>query len=209
MRKFALVEIASGDGFHETVDFDLIASDERIVLCYDWDGMELPIDHGFPLRIWLPDRYEMKKPKWIIRMEITGDYKEGYWVRRGWDEVAQVNAVSVIDTVAADSAYEKRGESLVPIGGMAFAGARGISRVEPRVDKGEWLRGQPSGTPVRDHLGHLTLRLAVRGRQAQFRRALRGWERYAADRARTRQPAERRDRCPSKERPALTSHGAR
>ena len=30
--------IKSGDGFYETVDLDLIASDERIMLTYAWDG---------------------------------------------------------------------------------------------------------------------------------------------------------------------------
>jgi DMSO/TMAO reductase YedYZ molybdopterin-dependent catalytic subunit len=54
--------ITSGDGFYETVDLELINSDERIMLCYAWDGNTLPVDHGFPLRIWLPDRYGMKQP---------------------------------------------------------------------------------------------------------------------------------------------------
>jgi sulfite oxidase len=132
------LEISSGDGFHETVDLDLISSDERIMLCYAWDGTMLPVDHGFPLRIWLPDRYGMKQPKWITRMEITGEYEEGYWVRRGWDEVAQINTVSVIDTVADDAIYERDGVTFVPVGGMAFAGARGISKVEISVDDGDW-----------------------------------------------------------------------
>jgi DMSO/TMAO reductase YedYZ molybdopterin-dependent catalytic subunit len=74
------LRIASGDGFYETVDLDLIASDERIMLCYAWDRNTLPIGHGFPLRIWLPDRYGMKQPKWITEIEVTEKYKEGYWV---------------------------------------------------------------------------------------------------------------------------------
>ena len=130
--------ITSGDGFYETVDLDLIASDERIMLAYAWDGHPIPIDHGFPLRIWLPDRYGMKQPKWITGMELVKDYKEGYWVERGWDEVAQVKATSVIDTVAEDAIYESDGRQLVPVGGIAFAGARGVSKVEVRVDGGPW-----------------------------------------------------------------------
>ena len=55
--KYLIIE--SGDGFHETVDLDLIAADERIMLCYEWDGNALPVDHGYPLRIWIPDRYGM------------------------------------------------------------------------------------------------------------------------------------------------------
>ncbi len=138
--------VRSADGFYETVALDLIASDERIMLCYAWDGEPLPFDHGFPLRIWLPDRYGMKQPKWIISIEVAEDYREGYWVKRGWDEVAQVQATSVIDTVAVRDIIEpapgSNGPRRVPVGGIAFAGARGISRVQVRVDDGPWQEAQ-------------------------------------------------------------------
>ena len=130
--------ITSGDGFYETVDLDLIASDERIMLAYDWDGNPIPLDHGFPLRIWLPDRFGMKQPKWITGIEVAEEYKDGYWVERGWSKEARVKATSVIDAVAAHAAYERDGQTLVPVGGIAFAGARGVSKVEVRVDGGPW-----------------------------------------------------------------------
>jgi DMSO/TMAO reductase YedYZ molybdopterin-dependent catalytic subunit len=132
------LEITSGDGFHETADLNLINSDERIMLCYAWDGNQLPVDHGFPLRIWIPDRYGMKQPKWITGIEVIDEYREGYWVERNWDEVAQVKTTSVIDTVAVNAIVENDGQQLVPIGGIAFSGARGISNVELRVDGGPW-----------------------------------------------------------------------
>ena len=134
--------IKSADGFYESVALDLIASDERIMLCYAWDGEPLPFDHGFPLRIWLPDRYGMKQPKWIVDIEVTDEYREGYWVERGWDEVARVKATSVIDTVAVRDVVEAEGQRLVPVGGIAFAGARGISAVQVRVDGGPWQDAQ-------------------------------------------------------------------
>ena len=134
--------IKSGDGFFETVALDLIASDERIMLCYAWDGEPLPFDHGFPLRIWLPDRYGMKQPKWIVEIEVIEEYREGYWVERGWSEIAQVKATSVIDTVAVRDVIDRDGQRLVPVGGIAFAGARGISRVQVRVDEGPWQDAQ-------------------------------------------------------------------
>jgi DMSO/TMAO reductase YedYZ molybdopterin-dependent catalytic subunit len=130
--------IISGDGFYETVDLDLVASDERIMLCYAWDGHSLPVDHGFPLRIWYPDRYGMKQPKWITGIEVIDEYREGYWVERGWDETARVKTTSVIDTVAVDAIIENGDQRLVPIGGIAYSGARGISNVEVRVDGGVW-----------------------------------------------------------------------
>jgi DMSO/TMAO reductase YedYZ molybdopterin-dependent catalytic subunit len=132
------LHITSGDGFYETVDLELVNSDERIMLCYAWDGNPLPVDHGFPLRIWIPDRYGMKQPKWITGIEVSAEYTDGYWVERSWDKVAQVKATSVIDTVAADALIEDGDQTLVPIGGIAFAGARGISQVQVRVDGGPW-----------------------------------------------------------------------
>ena len=134
--------ITCGDGFYETVALDLIASDERIMLAYAWDGHPIPFDHGFPLRIWLPDRYGMKQPKWITGIEVTDEYQQGYWVERSWSEVAQVKATSVIDTVAVNDIVESGGRMLVPVGGIAFAGARGISKVEVNVDGGGWREAQ-------------------------------------------------------------------
>ena len=140
--------IKSGDGFYETVDLDLIAADSRIMLAYDWDGHPLPIDHGFPLRIWLPDRFGMKQPRWITEIMVVEDYTEGYWVERGWDEVARVKATSVIDTIAQDATYESDGKTMVPVGGIAFGGARGISKVEVRVDGGPWREAHAPVPPL-------------------------------------------------------------
>ncbi len=138
------LDITCGDGFHETVALDLIASDPRIMLAYAWDGRPIPFDHGFPLRIWIPDRYGMKQPKWITGIEVISEEREGYWVARGWDAVARVHATSVVDTVAIDAIYHGGDDvRFVPVGGIAYAGARGISKVEVRVDgRGPWHEAQ-------------------------------------------------------------------
>ena len=131
--------IRSADGFVEVVSLDAIKADERIMLTYAWDGAPLKREHGFPLRIYIPDVHGMKQPKWIDSIEITDHWGPGYWVERGWSKTAQIHATSVIDTVAVDMATigaDKR--KLIPIGGIAHAGARGISKVEVRVDDGPW-----------------------------------------------------------------------
>ncbi len=134
-----VLNIRSADGFHEAVSLDIINRDERVMLTYAWDGQPLLSEHGFPLRIYIPDRYGMKQPKWITDIEVSDIEQEGYWVRRGWDPVAQMLATSVIDTVAAESLVEEGGQTLVPIGGIAHTGARGVSKVEVQVDDGEWV----------------------------------------------------------------------
>jgi DMSO/TMAO reductase YedYZ molybdopterin-dependent catalytic subunit len=134
----AYLRITSQDGFHEMVDLALVEAESRVMLAYHWDGIPLLYKHGFPLRIYIPDRYGMKQPKWITQIEVTDRYTEGYWVERGWDEAARMRTTSVVDVVAGDSTFERDGQVWVPVGGIAHAGARGVSRVEVRVDEGEW-----------------------------------------------------------------------
>ncbi len=137
------VRIYAQDMFHETLALDLLDREsDRIMLTYHWDGQPLEQKHGFPLRIYIPDRYGMKQPKWITALELVSDYEEGYWVQRGWSEVAQVRVTSVIDTVAVDSTVDRDGQTLVPIGGIAYSGAKGISKVEVQMDDGEWTEAE-------------------------------------------------------------------
>lgn len=136
------IHIYAEDGFDEVVALETIMQDERVMLTYEWDGVPLPQRHGFPARIYIPDHYGMKQPKWITEMEVIDHWEEGYWVRRGWDKDAFVRTTSVIDTVAVDSVIEDGGKQLIPIGGIAWAGARGISKVEIKVDDGEWAEAK-------------------------------------------------------------------
>lgn len=146
------LRLKSADGFHEVVALESIMADQRIMLTYAWDGVPLKTEHGFPLRIYIPDRYGMKQPKWIESIDAIERWEEGYWVSRGWDRNAQVRATSVIDSVALDMMIAQADETtLVPIGGVAYAGARGISKVEVRVDDGEWREAQ-----LRDPLSDTT-----------------------------------------------------
>lgn len=136
------IKISAADGFDEVLALGVIRADERVMLAYAWDNEPLRVRHGSPLRIHIPDHYGMKQPKWITEMEFIDSWQEGYWVRRGWDREARVNATSVIDTVATEAIFESEGGQFVPIGGMAWAGARGISKVEVRVDEGEWMEAR-------------------------------------------------------------------
>ena len=132
------LRITAADDFDEITSIDLAMNDDRVMLCYAWDGLPLEVKHGFPLRIYLPNHYGMKQPKWITRIEAIPAWEEGYWVRRGWDKDALMKATSVIDTIATEAIYERDGAQFVPIGGIAHAGDRGISTVEIKVDDGDW-----------------------------------------------------------------------
>lgn len=129
------VSIEAVDGYYESVPMQE-AMDERTLLVYAMNGETLPIEHGFPLRIYIPNHYGMKQPKWITRMEVIDHKGKGYWVDRGWNERAFVKTTSVVDSIATGDIDSQN--NLVPVGGIAYAGERGISKVEVQVDDGAW-----------------------------------------------------------------------
>ena len=133
------LRITSVDAFDEVIDLETVMNDERVTLNYAWDGQPLTTSHGFPLRIYIPNHYGMKQPKWITSIEAIPAWEEGYWVRRGWDKDAVMRVTSVIDTVAVDDLVTVGDQQFVPVGGVAHAGDRGISRVQVRVDDNDFV----------------------------------------------------------------------
>lgn len=137
--------INSADGFFEYVVLDDIM-DDRTLLVYDMNGEALPDEHGFPLRIYIPNRYGMKQPKWIETIELTDAHVDGYWVVRGWDTQAFPQTVSVVDTVVVDP--DEGAEGTAMAGGIAWAGGRGISAVEVQVDEADWQEAELISPPL-------------------------------------------------------------
>jgi hypothetical protein len=131
------LRIVAADGFFESVTREDM-EDPRTLLVYGMGGEVLPDRHGYPLRIMIPNRYGMKQPKWIRRIEAIDHEGEGYWVVRGWSKEARPRIVSMIDTIPRETVIEGR----IPIGGMAWAGERGIQKVEVQVDDGTWNEAQ-------------------------------------------------------------------
>lgn len=125
------IKFTSHDGYSESLPRES-ALDPATHLCIGMGGQPLETKHGFPMRLYTPDRYGMKNPKWITGIEAIGEPYTGYWEQRGWGKPALVKTTSVIDTPLSASADRSRA------GGIAFAGARGINQVEVQVDDGAW-----------------------------------------------------------------------
>lgn len=124
------------------------ALDPNTLLVYAIDGKPLSDLHGFPLRMIVPGLYGIKNVKWIKRIEVLDHGFEGYWQARGWTDDATVQTQSQID-VPIDHAVFPSGP--VSVGGIAFAGDRGIARVELSPDGGAtWLPAmlQPPLSPL-------------------------------------------------------------
>lgn len=128
------LQFEAADGFHEAATLEELR-DPRALLVHAMNGAPLTAEHGYPLRLYLPDRHGMKLPKWIRRIDAVAEPRPGYWVERGWSRTAIPHTTSVIDTAVAT-------DTLLAIGGIAYAGARGISRVEVQIDSGPWQQAQ-------------------------------------------------------------------
>ena len=123
---------------------------EGTMLAYDMNGASLTAEHGYPVRAIVPGLYGMMNPKWITEIELVDGIYEGYWQRKGWANNAKYNTHSFIvipgnaavgkrfiNVASASSATTNPSSSeTVPIGGVAFAGDRGIARVEVSTDGG-------------------------------------------------------------------------
>jgi len=134
------------DGYDVGIPIDRGLLDGSI-LAYEMNGASLTPEHGFPLRAIVPGLYGMMNPKWITEIELVDKIYEGYWQRKGWANNAKYNTHSFI-VIPGNAAVRQRfrglqssetvnqGSEGIPFGGMAFAGDRGILKVEVSTDGG-------------------------------------------------------------------------
>jgi DMSO/TMAO reductase YedYZ molybdopterin-dependent catalytic subunit len=122
---------------------------EGSILAYGMNGETLDAKHGYPVRAIIPGLYGMMNPKWITEIELIDRIYEGYWQKKGWANNAQYNTHSYI-VVPGNAPIRKNFRNLgslnivvgeqIPIAGVAFAGDRGISRIQVSTDDGAtWL----------------------------------------------------------------------
>src|SRR4051812_28743582 len=57
---------------------------EEAVLAYEVNGVPLPPQHGFPLRLVVPGWYGMTNVKWLASIEVVAEPFTGYQHERGY-----------------------------------------------------------------------------------------------------------------------------
>jgi DMSO/TMAO reductase YedYZ molybdopterin-dependent catalytic subunit len=131
------VVFACRDDYRDSIALDRALQDGTI-LVYEMNGAPLTDKHGFPIRVIVPGIYGMKNAKWLERIEVVdGDFL-GFWQKQGWSDTAGYQTMSRIDTPKGRGPAGR-----IPVQGVAFAGDRGISKVEVSVDNGAtWREAQ-------------------------------------------------------------------
>jgi DMSO/TMAO reductase YedYZ molybdopterin-dependent catalytic subunit len=128
----AEVVFHSADGYSDSLPFAQ-AVDETTLIAIGMDGNELARRHGFPARVLSIGTYGMKNPKWLTSIEVVDRPYIGYWEVRGWSKTAAAKTGCRIDVPRQGA----RVGSPAVVAGIAFAGDRGISKVEVSTDGGE------------------------------------------------------------------------
>jgi DMSO/TMAO reductase YedYZ molybdopterin-dependent catalytic subunit len=124
------------------------------ILAYEINGVPLPPQHGFPLRLLVPGWYGMTSVKWLSRITVLDAPFDGYQMRHSYrlrqeeDEVGtplsriQVRALMVppgIPEFLSRARVVPAGEC--EIDGRAWSGDAEIARVEVSTDGGESWAG--------------------------------------------------------------------
>jgi DMSO/TMAO reductase YedYZ molybdopterin-dependent catalytic subunit len=118
------------DGHGDSLPVEYAISDEA-VLALGMNGNTLHRTHGFPVRLLAPRYYGFKNIKWIGEIAFVTKPYAGTWPAMGWEKEARIHTASHIDRVV------RQGPKML-VGGVSFAGSRGIRAVEVRGGDGEW-----------------------------------------------------------------------
>ncbi len=100
-------------------------------LAWGMNGQSLPQSHGHPVRVLIPGHWGETNVKWLSEIELLEEEMDGYWEQRGWHGTGPVNTVAKLwsDTMLENGNFE--------VAGHAYAGTRGIERVEVSIDGGD------------------------------------------------------------------------
>ena len=135
----AWISFEGPDGHREQLSLAR-ALDPRILVAYGMNGQWLEPVHGFPARLVAAGLYGFRSVKWLTRIEVLDRPKPGHWEERAWT-AADIHTTARVDVVRPE-----------PVGavaaGVAFAGVRGISAVQVRVDAGPWQPAELHTPPL-------------------------------------------------------------
>ena len=141
--------LRGADGYSDSIPLD-VAMDEHVLLAVSQNGEPLTQTHGFPCRLRVPAIYGMKNVKWIESIELVNYDYQGYWMERGWSDEAVVKTESRIDVLGEDGSATVGEDTW--IGGLAWAGERGISKVEVSTDGGGTWSEALLKNPINDRM---------------------------------------------------------
>ena len=119
------------------------------LLCYEMNGVPLPREHGFPVRLIAPGWYGVANVKWLTRIEVTDQRFAGRFMARDYVTIREQQrdgqTVWTFTTVnhdrlkSAPAKVTRRGNRYTIMG--AAWGAP-IAAVQVQIDGGPWMAAE-------------------------------------------------------------------
>lgn len=122
----------SADGYTTFIETERLTD---AILAYEMNGVPLPPEHGFPVRLVVPGLYGYKMPKWVQRIQLTDTPTKGFWEERGWSAAGIAQTLSGILTPR----HLETVSGTVTFSGFAYAGERAVTQIELSVDDAPWM----------------------------------------------------------------------
>jgi len=82
--KYVWFQCADYDGYNSPLDMET-ALHPQTIMAFKFDDKILPRAYGYPMKIRVPTKLGFKNPKYVISMEVTNEYKGGYWEDQGYN----------------------------------------------------------------------------------------------------------------------------
>ncbi|WP_435073978.1 molybdopterin-dependent oxidoreductase [Halorubrum sp. HHNYT27] len=131
------------DGYYVQFPVDVLAEG---FLAWGMNGKELPTGHGHPVRVLIPGHWGETNVKWLTEIELLNVEEDGYWEERGWEGTGEVNIVAKL----WDEGVTTLSDGRIELAGHAYAGTRGIARVEVSTDGGDSWTDATLSDPLPD-----------------------------------------------------------
>ena len=74
-------------GYTTQIEVDALFDDD-VLLAHAYHGQPLEPDHGAPLRLLVPKRYFWKSAKFVRRLELMPENRQGFWELNGYHDHA-------------------------------------------------------------------------------------------------------------------------
>jgi DMSO/TMAO reductase YedYZ molybdopterin-dependent catalytic subunit len=127
------ITLITADEFNAVIPAEAV-DDPECILAYEMNGQVLPREHGYPARLLMPGRYGLKSAKWVIAIRPQQRETLDWYGQRGWSKDGVAKTMSRIDLPGAGEVLPAGPQR---IAGIAYAGNRGISKVEFSADGGK------------------------------------------------------------------------
>src|SRR5439155_8894129 len=137
------------------------ALQREVLIAYQMNGRDLPLDHGYPVRAIVPGHYGMASVKWLTRVQAVREPFRGYWqtsdygywdyldgnpVRRALGEMklkSEITRPRVYETLAPNQVYT--------VSGAAWAGETEGTEVAVSTDGGQTCAQAEFVDPAQRH----------------------------------------------------------